>query len=135
MTDKGRYISWDIRLGSFLVGLVCLWIYYSRYHLDKYLSSAETVRQRLKMFFIFICKEKVKPMTSIPNSLYEEYVDNSCSIRNFQHQHSRTSITVHVKIKSVEDVRYQHEDENGDSIVVVTGRFKQINTKSNRKLL
>lgn len=135
MTDKGRYISWDIRLGSFLVGLVFLWIYYSRYHLDKYLSSAETVKQRLKMFFIFICKEKVKPMTSIPNSLYEEYMDHSCSIRDFQHQHSQTSITVHVKIKGIEDISYQYEDEKGDSIVVVKGRFKKINTNSNRKIL
>ena len=132
-TNKGRYISWDIRLGSFVVGLVFLWLYYTKYHLVKYLSSAKTFRHRLKLFFIFACKEQESVMKAIPNSLFEEHGNLNCSsnVEEIGYE-SQTSMTVHVKIESTDDITY---DETDNSIVTVKGRFKHINLNTNRKLL
>ena len=132
-TKKGRYISWDIRLGSFVLGLIFLWLYYKRYHLVKFLSSAQKFRDRFKLFFIFICKEQGNVMKAIPNSLFEENENLNCSTLSggvrFQ---SQTSMTVHVKIESMEDILC---DEDDNSIIHVKGRLKHIDTNTNRKLL
>ena len=130
-TSKGRYISWDIRLGSFVIGLVFLWLYYKRYHLVKFLSSAQKFRERFKLFFIFICKAENNVMKAIPNSLFEENLNCSNLSEQVPYQ-SQTSITVHVKIESMKDIIY---DEADNSIVHVKGRFKHIESNSNRKIL
>ena len=130
-TSKGRYISWDIRLGSYGFGLIFLWIYYRRYHLVKFLSSARTLRQRLKQFCLFIFKEQENVMEAIPNSLFEENMDLNCSnAETNRANQSQTTMTVHVGIESMNDITMDPED---NSVVTVTGRFKHlgINTSAN----
>ena len=102
-------------------------------NLVKFLSSAQKVRERFKLFFIFICKEQNNVMKAIPNSLFEENENLNCSTLSggvtFQ---SQTSMTVHVKIDSEEDILYNEED---NSIIHVKGRLKHIDVNTNRKLL
>ena len=130
-TSKGRYISWDIRLGSYGFGLIFLWIYYRRYHLVKFLSSARTFRQRLKQFWLFIFKEQENVMEAIPNSLFEENIDLNCSnAETNRTNQSQTTMTVHVGIESMNDITMDPED---NSVVTVKGKFKHlgVNTTAN----
>ena len=129
-TIKGRYISWDIRLGSFVFGLVFLWLYYKRYHLVKFLSSGQKYRDRFKLFFIFICKERGNVMKAVPNSLFEENLNCSTLSEEVPYQ-SQTSVTVHIKVDNIDDIMYDDED---NSIVHVKGRFKHIDVNTNRQL-
>jgi hypothetical protein len=64
-TPKGMYVSWDLRLSSFFLGLVFLFVYYKRYHVLKDLTRACGIE--CKYCKIFCCIKKDEPMQAIPD--------------------------------------------------------------------
>ena len=70
-------------------------------------------------------------MKAIPNSLFEENLNCSNLPEQVPYQ-SQTSVTVHIKIESMKDIIV---DEDDNSIVHVKGRFKHIESNTNRKIL
>ena len=66
-TPKGMYVSWDVRLSSFIMGLVFLLLYYKRYHVLKDLTRVQICGIGCKYCKVFCCIKQDEPMKAIPD--------------------------------------------------------------------
>ena len=66
---NGVYYSWDVRGGTFVMGLVFLAIYYKKYHVMKNLIRFRYCGWGLKYCPIFCCCQRDQPMQAIPNDV------------------------------------------------------------------
>lgn len=64
-TKSGLYYSWDVRLGSFMMGIVFLLLYYKKYHPLRDLVSTSGCRPQI-FCPIFWCCVKDAPLKAIP---------------------------------------------------------------------
>ena len=69
-TEKGVYVSWDIRIITFLLGLFFLRLYYDTIYIIKSKRPSTPFLKRLKNIRdILCCKEKENVIQSIPKNL------------------------------------------------------------------
>jgi DNA-binding HxlR family transcriptional regulator len=66
-TDKGKYVTWDIRMLSFVLGLVFLCSYYKKFHILKDLTRTHLCGLDGKYCKIFCCYKDDRPMSAIPD--------------------------------------------------------------------
>ena len=78
-TPKGMYITWDIRMGSFSVGLLFLFLYYKRYHILKDLTRVHLCGKNCKYCQVFCCVKHDEPMQAIPD---DEEMQNYLQVPN-----------------------------------------------------
>ena len=68
-TVSGLYISWDVRLLSFFIGLIFLALYYRKYHVLKSLIRVQFCGCGWRNLPIFCCCKKDVPMQAIPDDI------------------------------------------------------------------
>ena len=121
-TPKGMYVSWDLRLASFFLGLIFLFLYYKRYHVLKDLTR--TCGITCKYCKTFCCITKDEPMRAIPDD--EEMqrhlqlqIKNETTYKTIETQTSRNSKqhengTEHFILNETHvDQKKDHRNENG----------------------
>ena len=59
------YLSWDVRLGSFILGVVFLMLYYKKYHAMRDLYDRRCC-DLVGCLPVVFCKKEQSPLTSIP---------------------------------------------------------------------
>ncbi len=65
-TKSGLYISWDIRLASFFLGLIFLALYYRRYHALRDLTSPGRFCNLPEYIPVVCCIKEPEPLTAAP---------------------------------------------------------------------
>ena len=69
-----QYYTWDIRAGTFLMGLFFLGMYYKKHHMMKDVIKFRYYRFCLRYCPIFFCTKREKPIQAIPNRVKLEEI-------------------------------------------------------------
>ena len=73
----GNYYSWDIRISSFVIGIIFLALYYKRYHVMRILTRFNICGCGITFCPIFMCCKKDDEMHAIPNVIELEEIKTS----------------------------------------------------------
>ena len=66
-TQKGLYVSWDVRLSSFFIGLIFLALYYKKYHVLKNLIHFQFCGCGYRNCPVIFGMKPDQPMQAIPD--------------------------------------------------------------------
>ena len=78
ITHGTQYYTWDVRGGTFVMGLVFLGMYYKDHHMMKDIIKFRFTSVGLRYCPIFFCFKREKPIQAIPNRVkLEEILSNS----------------------------------------------------------
>ena len=78
ITHGTQYYTWDVRGGTFVMGLVFLGMYYKDHHMMKDIIKFRFTSVGLRYCPIFFCTKREKPIQAIPNRVkLEEILSNS----------------------------------------------------------
>ena len=120
-TEKGIYVSWDIRIVSFLLGLFFLRLYYNTINVIKSKRPSTPLLSRLKNIrLILCCKEKPYVTHAIPYNLTISKVielDKADGARINITLETQTSYTF--KIKKEDIAKFAYIDESQDGTVQI----------------
>ena len=65
-TKSGVYVSWDVRLGAFFLGLIFLMMYYKKYHVLKELVGNKGCCAQAEYWQVVCCFKTQTPLKAIP---------------------------------------------------------------------
>ena len=110
-TPKGMYVSWDVRLVSFLMGLIFLILYYKRYHVLKDLTRVPVCGCGYEYCPIFCCIRKDAPMQAIPDD--EEMQRHLSPAKSLNDETKSKTIETQTSYISTHQVENEHFVSNG----------------------
>ena len=117
-TQKGIYVSWDIRLISFFLGLFFLRCYYSYFNIIKSRRPPTSLLNRLKNIGNILCLKEEKYVTqAIPNDLVlQNFEEVDCSGLHVPARvcyETQTSINLQIKKENLDKIAYIDEESGG----------------------
>jgi hypothetical protein len=126
-TTKGMYLSWEIRILSFVVGLIFLRLYYDRINIIKSRRQKPSVMKRFKTIGSILCFNEKRYVTrAIPNDLLvtevpgEDEVDRSKLVVTAKPTYeTQTSIHFHIKKESLGGSIPFIDQETGEYKIIV----------------
>ena len=118
----GNYYSWDVRLATFVMGMIFLSMYYKKYHVMRKLIKFRYCGWGLNYCPIFFGAKKDQPMKAIPNEVKlerilseEELVKSTKETRDFKSQTSFTSVKIEHEAMTAVEINI---DTNNDAFVI-----------------
>ena len=121
-TEKGIYVSWDIRIGSFLLGLFFLRLYYNTINIIKSKRPSTPFLSRLKNIGVILCcKEKPYVTKAVPYNLTISKVIELDEVDGARIDllpgkitlETQTSVTVNIKKEDLAKLAYIDESHDG----------------------
>ena len=121
-TEKGIYVSWDIRIGSFLLGLFFLRLYYNTINIIKSKRPSTPFLSRLKNIGVILCcKEKPYVTKAVPYNLTISKVLELDEVDGARIDllpgkitlETQTSVTINIKKEDLAKLAYIDESHDG----------------------
>ena len=101
------YVSWDVRLVSFLMGLIFLILYYKRYHVLKDLTRVPVCGCGYEYCPIFCCIRKDAPMQAIPDDEeMQRHLSPAKSLNDETKSKTIETQTSHISTHQVENEQF-----------------------------
>ena len=124
-TRSGLYYSWDVRIASFVLGIIFLSLYYRRYHVLKNLTRFEFCGCGLKFCPIFFCCKKDEPMQAIP----DEIEMNRCLSENLPKHtmQTQTSVIIDKKPDSGENPEKSGDNPKSGNLTEIEEKLTENN--------